>query len=544
MAAGYELVILSGAPETPQELQQAVGMLQRLSGPEVYYLSSLVKNAISLVMEVGQLQPLTIHFTSCWDPRRTPESIPTHQIPNNDELRSYAQHINAHYEDIDFDSYSIEETEADYKARLRTELRKSWQGRVIVITTKEVHQHCIEILTNGQFGSEAIMTIWQMKADSVTNTFSAVTFDDLQIILNPFSEIITETQSLYPSVERPKPLDFPQTESLGSVNPPQSTLMTSSVLDTPLTTPPVSAPGSLSLLEDLLSNEALQLLDAFNSQLAMNVTSSQALSAVNFALNNMQKALKEQQENMMKDAEDLQKDGNIVEEVKTGFQTILEGQKMVETELNSLYETVIFPINQLKDRLAVLETLEKTSIPPKPPLVTIQSYFKKPGDFSLFLSISTRKMYPVWGFLQIFQGENFLFETASAVPFNNSQELNLSEICALHDGNYQILIVHFLDKSPISNLFQVVVENGGLELTFPHRHFQYSMVYKTVPNIKEIEGEVREQEGEQGVARLQTLAAQWQNEDSARVMEFIEIVREEKEEQQARKRLADRGFQL
>ena len=542
MADMYELALVSCLVDTPSDRQQTLSALQRLSGQQVYYLSSLTGAALDLIVEAGQRQPLAVGLTAAWDPKHSPNSIHDHRIANNEELQSISQQIQAHYEAVDFDAYIVEESDGDYETRLANEIYRGYTGRIVVLTLPEVIKTCLALMGVDNVAYPPVLSMWQVQSQGrvTLNTFTATTYEEIDMLFDPLSStrapepVVTPGQSLR---------EIPITESFMLEEPSPQPLAVSTLIPE-LTLEPSSQ------LEQLFSQEVGQLCEAFTAQLAsgaVGASGGQAIGAVSSVLGGIKRQLAKQQELLAKEAVDLGKENAVLQEVQTEFRAVLEGQNAVEYALSQLSEGLFPAISAVKARISALETIEMNARQPvqtsgKLPL-TIQAYTTKPDDPCVYLSIASRKLYPVWGYVRIYQAEVLVAESRTPVSFQYLQELNVADISPLQQGQYQAVIAHFLDKSPISNLFPFAI-NTNPEATIFNRNYRYSCVYKYVPNIAEVEAALREQEGDGAVEMLRRLAAQWQNEEQNRAEEFIQIVRRGGGEESIRKNLAERGFQL
>ena len=542
MADGYELVLVSCMVENPSERQQTLSALKRLAGPQMYLLSSLAGPAIDLAVETAQSLQLQCQFAPLWDPKRSPLSIYDYTIPSLEELQSCGQAIGIQHIDIDFDAYIVEESPQDYETRIRNEIYKGYTGRIVVLARPEVISTALSLMGVDNLAFPPVFSMWRItpQAGSSLNTFTANNYEELAVLYHQQSAVNPE--SLGGSVELQGLLSgMSLTESVVLEQPPAQSLAVSISL---------LQPAPVSLLEQLFSKELGQLCEAFTAQLGSGISGAsggQAVSVVNSVLGSMRRSLSKQQELLAKEAVDLGKESAVSEEVKVGFQAVLEGQTAVESALNQLSTTLFPAISALKARISALETLEANARQPASSTanfpLTIQACTTKLGDPCAYLTISNRKLYPVWGYVQIYQENAQVGESRTALSFSYLQELNLTDICPLQPGRYQAVVGHYLDRSPISNLFTFAV-NLDAELTFPNRNYRYSWMYKNMPNIAEVEENLRNQGGDEAVALLRQLAGQWQNEAQDRVEEFIQIVSRGGGEESIRKNLAERGFQL
>lgn len=545
MADSYELVLMSCLVDSPSDRQQTLSALQHLSEQQVYYLSSLAGAAVDLIVEAAQRQQLIVGFTPAWDPKHSPTSIYDHRIASNEELQSFSQQIQAHYEAVDFDAYVVEESDGDYQTRLADQIYRGYVGRIVVLTLPEVIKTCLSLMGVDNAVYPPVCSIWQVQSQDRTtvNTFTATSYEELGMLLDPQS-----------STRPPLPVGTPGQPSglIGSIS-----LTTSVMLEEPRAQPlavstliPELMLEPSSQLEQLFSQEVGQLCEAFTAQLAsgaVGASGGQAIGAVNSVLAGIKRQLAKQQEQLEKEAVDLGKENAVLQEVQTEFRAVLEGQNAVEFALSQLSEVLFPAISAVKARISALETIEMNARQPvqtsgKLPL-TIQAYTTKPDDPCVYLSIASRKLYPVWGYVLIYQAEVLVAESRTPVSFQYLQELNVADISPLPQGQYQAVIAHFLDRSPISNLFPFAI-NTNPEATILNRNYRYSCVYKYIPKIAEVEAALREQEGDGAVEMLRRLAAQWQNEEQNRAEEFIQIVTRGGGEESIRKSLAERGFQL
>lgn len=542
MADSYELVLVSCMVETPQDRQQTLSALQRLAGPQDYLLSSFSRQAIDLAVEAAQSLHLQCQFSSQWDPKRSPQSIYDYSILSNEELQSYAQTLGFYHQNVDFEAYGMEESPQDYEIRLGNEIYRGYTGRIIVLTRPEVISTSLSLMGVDNLAISPILSIWTVTPGtrSSLNTFTATNYEGLALLYGPQASV--QPESL--------------TESVGVPGFISGMSLTQSVmLDLPPVQPlavsiPVLLAAPASLLEQLFSKELGQLSEAFIAQLGSGIAGAsggQAVATVHTVLGQLCRSLAKQQEQLDKEAVDLGREAAVSEEVQVEFQAVLEGQKAVEFAINQLADSLFPAISALKTRISALETIEANARQPALSTanfpLTIQACTTKIGDPCAYLSISNRKLYPVWGYVQIFQGEAQVAESRTALSFSYLQELNLADVCPLQAGRYQAVVVHFLDRSPISNLFPFAV-NLNVELTFPNRNYRYSWIYKNLPNVEEIEANFRTQGGDEAVALFRQLAGQWQNEAENLAEEFVQIVMRGGGEESIRKNLAERGFQL
>lgn len=545
MADTYELVLVSCLVESPSDRQQTLSALRHLSGPQVYYLSSLAGSAIDLIVEAASMQQLAVGFITAWDPKHSANSIANYGIASNEELQSFSQQIQAHYQAVDFDAYIVEESDGDYETRLANEIYRGYAGRIVVLTLPEVIKTCLSIMGVDTAAYPPIFSIWQVQSQDrgTLNTFTATSYEELGMLFDPRNSTSLSIPPASPSQPSGLLASLPLTTSM-MMEEPRAESLTVSTLIPELTLEPSSQ------LEQLFSQELSQLCESFTAQLAsgaVGASSGQAIGAVKSVLGGIKRQLAKQQDQLDKEAMDLGKENAVLLEVQTEFRAVLEGQNEVEYAVSQLSEQLFPAISALKARIAALETIDMNARQPvqtsgKLPL-TIQAYTTKPDDPCVYLSIASRKLYPVWGYVLIYQAEALVAESQTPLSFQYLQELNVTDISPLPQGQYQAVIAHFLDKSPISNLFPFAI-NTNPEATILNRNYRYSFVYKYVPNVAEVEAALREQEGDGAVDLLRCLAAQWQNEEQNRTEEFLEIVRRGGGEESIRKNLAERGFQL
>jgi hypothetical protein len=546
MADSYELVLVSCLVDSPSDRQQTLSALQCLSGQQVYYLSSLAGAAVDLIVEAAQRQQLIVGFTATWDPKHSPTSIYDHRIVSNEELQSFSQQIQAHYEAVDFDAYIVEESDGDYETRLANQIYRGYAGRIVVLTLPEVIKTCLSLMGVDNAAYPPVFSIWQVQSQDRTtlNTFTATSYEELAVLLfDPQSSTSPPLPEVTPGQSSDLLRNISLTTSVMLEEPRAQPLAVSTLIPELMLEPS-------SQLEQLFSQEVGQLCEAFTAQLAsgaVGASGGQAIGAVNSVLAGIKRQLAKQQEQLEKEAVDLGKENAVLQEVQTEFRAVLEGQNAVEFALSQLSEVLFPAISAVKARISALETIELNARQPvqtsgKLPL-TIQAYTTKPDDPCVYLSIASRKLYPVWGYVLIYQAEVLVAESRTPVSFQYLQELNVADISPLPQGQYQAVVAHFLDRSPISNLFPFAI-NTNPEATILNRNYRYSCVYKYIPNIAEVEAALREQEGDGAVEMLRRLAAQWQNEEQNRAEEFIQIVTRGGGEESIRKSLAERGFQL
>lgn len=530
MAASFDLLLVSNCTESSSDSDYASSTIAALiakGGALVY--TDLSKNSIEIVNAAFDKKKFDSYFDTEWDPPKTINSIGNYGILSNDELVSFADLMGAHFETVNFDNYA--ESPEAYKPRIKGKLFEPANGLRVAVVTPNVIETCMELM--GQRSEVTpLMSLWKIWPESQRGVL--------------IKEIDDWTRAQ---------------EIVGSVTFPD--LMSSFTMSTFLDQPPASTPPDLAMYANtshLLEEQVTKLSHQFSSELGRELDSvlstyrvegaepgEQVARHINSALSGLRNRFEDtllKLEERLKDVDDFKNAQKTeIEQATREIRNIAAYQNEVSSLLQRLEDSLSPTVKGLQDKLAALETQQAAL---RDEITTAQGN-KQASVYPLRIrkvicvndrymaDIGSRKHYPVSGFVAILQEDGTLIQQLNQQEFRGSQQVDLTEVTKhLPSGRYHVVVLHYVDQSPISPTVAFEVQGDEYARTLLYREKDMTVVEETL----------QKERGPVHVQLLRKLAVVWQNPTSARLAEFLAVFddRSVEGEEAIRARLRAQGF--
>lgn len=535
MATSFNLLLVSNSVDTQEDQDTASSVIASLVaqvGGMCY--SDLSSSSVSILDAAFAKKKFDAFIETQWDPPKVQDSIPDYKLLSNDELCSFAGGMNATFETVDFDHYV--ESPEEYKPRIKARLFTPSRCLRIVVIDPIVVRTCMELL-GLRSDVVPLLSSWKIWPEGQRGVPLKQVSDWARA-----QEVIT---SLLPS------------EMLSSLPINQSV-----VLDQSEDQGQIDA-HAYSQTAHFLQEQVGQLSKQFSSELTKELDSVLAAyrmegagpaehvaREVNETLQGLKKRFGEtllKLEERLRDADDYKRAQKAeIDEVAREVRLISTYQNEVGNLLKRLEESLGPTIAELQERLATIDAqqdaLQKEVIAARQsklssvfPL-TIRKVVRM-EDNNYVAEVASRKHYALYGQLAVLNMSGDTIHCSNTIEFRGIQQLNLLTLVGLlQPGNYQIVILHYVDNSEISAKLQLDIE--GEEQFYTH-----SLLYQE-RDMPAIENMLMKERGLGHVHTLRKLVTSWQDPTSKRLDDFLAVFKDRSVEGEdaLRARLRAQGF--
>ena len=535
MATSFNLLLVSNSVESQEDQDTASSVIASLIaqvGGMCY--CDLSSSSVSILNGAFAKKKFDAFIETQWDPPKGKDSIPNHRLLSNDELCSFAGDMNATFETIDFDNY-VENPE-EYKPRIKARLFTPSRCLRIVVIDPIVVRTCMELL--GQRSDVVpMLSSWKIWPEGQRGVPLKQVSD-----LARAQEVIT---SLLPS------------EILASMPINQSV-----VLDLPEDQGQIDA-HAYSQTAHFLQEQVGQLSKQFSSELTRELDgvlaayrmegagpAEHVAREVNETLQGLKKRFGEtllKLEERLRDVDEYKRAQKAeIDEVAREVRLISTYQSEVGNMLKRLEESLNPTIAELQERLAAIDVqqdaLQKEVMAARQsklsgvyPL-TIRKIVRM-EDNNYVAEVASRKHYALYGQLAVLSMNGDIIHCSNTIEFRGTQQVNmLTVVGLLQPGSYQVVILHYVDNSEISEKLQLDVEEED-------QYYSHSLLYQE-RDMSAIENMLMKERGLEHVHTLRKLVISWQDPTSKRLDDFLTVFKDRSVEGEdaLRDRLRAQGF--
>ena len=553
----WQLILLSGDVENPQDLQIAAGAVcYFVESYKAMVWSCSAKSSVEVLFEARKTKAFAAGLYAALNPLRNAEMMGKYQIQSDQDVFSFAHELNIAYYPVE---NPPDDEEVDkYKERITASVTNLGQGCNLVIVPFCV----IETLFQSWQGTSApaICSLWNFQPNPPAvysfNSFESL-MTQLHLVVESPKPPAEEAPPKQPvEVESPKPLaqtEPMQPASYGAHHPPQ-------VKEEAKESPKVDSHLEIRLkaIEEwkLVVDERLQNLtaeierknvevkawkDTANQQKDQLEALEKRVAGLEASVHGVEAAIGE-------------KIRGLTELQRTNVEQTIAEQGKHQAEMNEKYQKLSDIVERLK---ADLQARQPASPLPREEVkaaevaqkaepeaqqmemgvpVTIQTAGLK-GNGRWYATVAAYQ--PCIGYLGVYQQDELKFWTPEPLNFSSVPlEIDLSALWTPQPGqHYQLSVI--IDNQKASSEYNLVIPS------IPQRNFEDTLIYKGCGNVLQIEAYLREAFGEGMVDLFKRLAIEWSNESSELIGTFAGVICQSNYDEGAiRAGLAAAGIQL